>query len=226
MKSNELTGVDNQRRKFLGTFATGVAAFGLSSIAAPFKGHAENNVTGGAGEEWFNKIQGKHRIVFDVPEPNGIFPFAWPRIFLVTNEATGTPGKDCSTVVILRHNAIPYALDNRLWAKYDFNAVFKVVDPRTSKPTTKNPFWEPKPGEFKVPGVGPVPIGINELQASGVMFGVCNMALTVYSAVKKDPEEVRKDWVSGILPDIEVLPSGVWAINRAQEKGCSYCFAG
>jgi hypothetical protein len=63
------------------------------------------------------------------------------------------------------------------------------------------------------------------------MFGVCNAAMTVYSAVvaanmKQDPAVVKKDWESGLLPGIQQLPSGVWAIGRAQEHGCAYCFAG
>ncbi len=41
-----------------------------------------------------------------------------------------------------------------------------------------------------------------------------------------DPEQVKKDWLSGILPGIVLLPSGVWAVNRAQEAGFTYCFAG
>jgi hypothetical protein len=28
------------------------------------------------------------------------------------------------------------------------------------------------------------------------------------------------------LPGIKIVPAGIWALNRAQEKGCSYCFAG
>jgi hypothetical protein len=57
------------------------------------------------------------------------------------------------------------------------------------------------------------------------------MALTVYSGVVAekmglDPKEVKKDWVSGILPGVQVVPAGIWALNRAQEKGCSYVFAG
>jgi intracellular sulfur oxidation DsrE/DsrF family protein len=57
------------------------------------------------------------------------------------------------------------------------------------------------------------------------------MALTVYSGVvaqslNLDPREVKKDWVSGLLPGIQAVPAGIWAINRAQEHGCSYCFAG
>jgi hypothetical protein len=57
------------------------------------------------------------------------------------------------------------------------------------------------------------------------------MALTVYSgavaqSLNLDPVEVKKDWLTGILPGIKVLPAGIWAINRAQERGCTYCFAG
>jgi len=57
------------------------------------------------------------------------------------------------------------------------------------------------------------------------------MAITVYSAaiaeaMKLDPEVVKKDWLSGILPGVQVMPAGIWAINRAQEKGCSYVFTG
>ena len=76
-----------------------------------------------------------------------------------------------------------------------------------------------------------VDIGINELQQSGVQFVVCNAAITVYSAAyaeqnKLNAEEVKKDWESGLLPGVTVVPSGVWALGRAQENKCAYCFAG
>jgi hypothetical protein len=29
-----------------------------------------------------------------------------------------------------------------------------------------------------------------------------------------------------VIPTIQIVPSGVWAVNRAQKAGCSYCFAG
>ena len=41
-----------------------------------------------------------------------------------------------------------------------------------------------------------------------------------------DPAAVKKEWVAGVLPGIQVVPSGVWAVGRAQEHGCAYCFAG
>ena len=82
-------------------------------------------------------------------------------------------------------------------------------------------------GDFKVPGIGAVDIGINDLQASGVQFCVCNMAITVYSAIvamqtNGKAEDIKKDWTDNLLPGIQVVPSGVWALGRAQEKQCSY----
>ena len=57
------------------------------------------------------------------------------------------------------------------------------------------------------------------------------MALTVYSSMvaKKmnlDAAKVKDEWVAGVFPGIQIVPSGVWAVNRAQEHGCTYCYAG
>jgi hypothetical protein len=226
----------NRRRRFLGTLLTGVAALGMTSFADPLKLGGEKGIAGKSrdfsdADEWFTRIKGKHRIIFDSTGPKDIFPFAWPRIFLLTNAGTGTPEKDCSIVVVLRHESVPFALQDNLWEKYKFGEMFKVTDPVSKAPSIRNPFWKPAPGTFKVPGFGPVPIGINELQDSGVMFCVCNAAITVYSAVAAgqmnlDPDEVKKEWLAGVLPNVQVMPSGVWAVGRAQEHGCAYCFAG
>jgi intracellular sulfur oxidation DsrE/DsrF family protein len=221
------------RREFLSSVAVSAAALGLGSLAtlnAQAGGQSDNRLYADA-DEWFNQIKGKHKLVFDVTEPNGLFPFAWPKIFLLTNEKTGTPAKECNAVVVLRHGGIPYAFEHRLWEKYKFGENFKVKDPKTNAASVRNIHWQSKPDDFKVPGIGPVPLGISDLQASGVMFCVCDVAITVYSAaiaggMGLDPATVRQDWVSGLLPGVQVVPSGVWAVGRAQEKGCGYCFAG
>jgi intracellular sulfur oxidation DsrE/DsrF family protein len=227
MKKNEST----SRRNFIGTLAAGATA-GMYAIPSPlFGGNAPNEMAEDDPDAWFNKIKGKHRIVFDCTRPHEIFPFAWPRVFLMTNDHTGTPATECGVVVVLRHDAIPYAFEDKLWQAYGFGEMFKADDPLTKAPAIRNPFMKPKTGDFSVPGIGNVAIGINELQESGVMFCVCDAAITVYTAVaagnlKKDPAEVKKEWLGSLLPGIQVVPSGVWAVGRAQEKGCGYCFAG
>lgn len=221
------------RRNFLGALATGAVAIGVSSLVSPLHLQAGaagiNTVTPEEDPDaWFAKVKGKHRIVFDATHPKEIFPFAWPRVFLLTNEATGTPPTDCGVVVILRHAAIAYAFEDKLWSKYKFGEMFEANDPKTKAPSLRNPFWKPEKGAFKIPGFGEVSIGIDELQASGVMFCVCDAAITVYSAtaagkMNTDAAALKKEWLTGLLPGIQPVPSGVWAVGRAQEHGCSYC---
>ncbi len=219
------------RREFLGKIAAGAGVIGMLNIPSSVKAIPSLLQQTNDADEWFKKIKGKHRVVFDATRPHEMMPFAWPRVFLMTNQATGTPEKDNSVVVVLRHDAIPYAFEDRIWAKYKFGELFKTDDKETKAPYVRNPFAKPKPGEYKIPGIGPVAIGINELQASGVMFAVCSAAMTVYSAVaadsmKMDATAVMQEWKSGLLPGIQIVPSGVWALGRAQEHGCSYIFAG
>jgi intracellular sulfur oxidation DsrE/DsrF family protein len=234
MNTNE-TKEGTNRRNFLGSLATGAAAVGLTTIApslSAFAGEAKfDQKAYGDPEEIFKKITGKHKIVFDSPHPHEIYPFAWPRVFLLTNEATGTANKDCSVMVVLRHSSIGYAMEDRLWAKYGLGKMFGANDPETKEPATRNPFWKPKAGAFIVPGVGELLIGVNQLQDNGVLFVVCAAAINVYSyaaaqAMNMKHEDVKNDFLSGVLPGIQPVPSGVWALGRAQEKGCGYIFAG
>ena len=224
----------NHRRGFLSSLAAGATVLGLSPFATHFNVKAETQSAlppVSDADAWFNQIKGKHRMVFDATHPHEVFPFAWPRVFLSTNVGSGTTEKDCTAVVVLRHTAMAYAFENKVWEKYNFGGVFKVEDQSTKAASKYNPFWQPPVGHYKIPGIGDVAIGINELQESGVMFCVCDVAITVYSTVvaenmKKDAAEVKRDWLDGLLPKIQVVPSGVWGLGRAQEHGCSYCFTG
>jgi intracellular sulfur oxidation DsrE/DsrF family protein len=223
MKQNN-TSDASPRRKFLQTIATGATALGLATVLPAFQQvqagtsrlFNENDPT---PDEWFRKLNGKHKMVFDVTGPHEIFPFVWPKVFMLSNAATGTPEKECN------------AVSDIVWAKYKFGEFFKINDPKTKQPAVRNPFWNPGPDDFKIPGMGSVAIGINNLQESGVSFCVCNMAMTVNSTViagmmNMDAEAVKKDWTDNVLPGIAMMPSGVWAVGRAQEHGCAYCFVG
>lgn len=236
-----------QRRGFLRDVATGAAAIGITAVASSFKFITQQDKAGSIkllnakdpADVWFDKVKGTHRVVFDSTEPNQIMPFVWPRIFLVTNAATGSPESDCGVVVVLRHESIGYAFNDKVWAKYNFGEVFKAADPgpawqvpdAKTAGKTRNPFYMSKLGDFAAPGFGAVPISIPELQESGVMFCVCNAAMTVYSNVlagqmNMKAEDVMNEWKANLIPGIQIVPSGVWAVGRAQEHGCQYIFAG
>jgi len=226
----ELTTFTTHRRGFLGRLAAGAAAFGLGGVVSPLRAAQPRSQEVSANPEfeaWLNKITGKHKMIFDVPEPNKGFAFAWARVFLnTTNEAYGTTDAENSVVVVLRHSGIPFAMKDSMWAKYPFGEVFKITDPKTQAPAVRNPVANMQPGDFPIGGVG-----IDELLAKGALVGVCSIALTLNAGMiaKKlgtDGAAVKQEWVASLFPGVQIVPSGVIAVNRAQEKGCAYCFAG
>lgn len=213
------------RRSFLGRIAMAAAAMGLGgSVPATLAGEQPRPQSSGTDPEldsWFGKITGKHRQVFDAPAAAGGVSAIWPRVYLLTMGAT-YPNEPGTAVVILRHEAIPLAMNDSLWAKYKFGEMFNVKPGGTA--ATANPY-------AVITGL-PIPgLGISELLKSGVLVGVCNAALTVYSgaAAKQmtmDAAAVKKEWIAGLYPGVQVVPSGVMAVGRTQELGCTYCFAG
>ncbi len=217
----------NSRRNFISTPAAGPAtAAGISTIgfAKPRLLVAAN---GSDAEAWFKNAKGKHRIVYDASEPHAGLPFIWSWVFYQTNNETGVADKDMTAMVVLRHNAMPFALVVRLWKKYNLGEVFILIDNKTKKPSLRNLYYQPGDGDFPASNID----GIQKMQDRGAMFCVCNMALKVYAgivagATNLNAEEVYQDWKSGVLKGIQIVPSGVWAVGRSQEHGFAYCYAG
>lgn len=217
------------RRGFLGNLATtalGVAALNLpmQQLIAQSK-QKSGPSTDAEFEKWLGRIKGKHKQVFDAPSTNGGLPLAWARVFLMSNKQIGVPEKDATSILVLRHDAIPFAMKSELWEKYSFGETFNVTNMMTKARVTTNVFWQPKE-ELPLPGMS-----LDKLLESGVLVGVCDLALTfnsmhVAEKMKMDAADIKKDWVAGIFPGIQIVPSGVLAINRAQERGCTYCYAG
>ena len=221
------TNTKNSRRKFIGTLATGATA-SISAISSPLFASTkfDANLASDA-DAWMDNVKGSHRVVYDAPEPHAGFPFIWSWVYYQTNNQTGINDNDMTAMVVLRHNAIPFALKDQLWKKYGFGELFGVVDNTTGVSALRNPYYQPKEGDYPMPGIE----GIKQLQSRGAMFCVCEMALTVYSGMAAQqmelkPEEVKEEWVNGVLPGIQIVPSGVWALTRAQKKDCGYIYAG
>jgi intracellular sulfur oxidation DsrE/DsrF family protein len=69
------------------------------------------------------------------------------------------------------------------------------------------------------------------LQKRGVVFTVCGMALRrrATEAAQRSgatAEAVRQEWRAGLLPGVIEVAAGVVAVNRTQERGFSYVYAG
>lgn len=219
----------DSRRQFLGTLAAGAAGGSLAAFVSPL--HAAippNPKLVDEADEWLKaNIKGDQRIVFDGPEPHDAYPIIWTWAYYLTNNQTEVEDSNMTGVCVLRHNAIPFAMGDDLWSKYKFGEVFNITNPATQAAAVVNPYYEPKEGAFPIPVID----GIKGLQDRGALFCVCDLALTVYSSnianmMGMDPEAVKEEWVAGVLPGIQIVPSGVWALGRAQKYGAGYIYAG
>jgi intracellular sulfur oxidation DsrE/DsrF family protein len=218
----------SHRRSFLGRLSAGtLALMGIATIE-PRTLDAQPLPNSGAGvDDWLNAITGTYRQFFDAVSVNEGFPFSFAMTFMNTiGETYKVSDKDISAVVGLRHFSIPLAFNDSIWAKYKLGEMLKINDPVTKAPAVRNPYAYAKEGELLFPGMA-----FEKIQARGAMFTVCNVALTVLSSVAAQnaglPKDAAKqDWIANMFKGVNVVPSGVFAVNRAQKKGCTYCFAG
>jgi hypothetical protein len=224
MSQNAVGATGTPRRSFLGGIAAGAAALVVgrwskaSAEIAPLTAPA-------LGDEWLTKIKGKHRQVFDCTSANEGFGVAfglnWADTVKDTLKATDA---DITPVVILRHFAMPLAMNDKIWAKYKIGELLNLKDPKTNAFATRNIFQDNVPLHPN--------LTYSQLVANrGMVIGACNLALTVVSGMTAPKAGVtadvaKKEWTAGLLPGLVLVPSGVYAVNRAQETGCTYCYGG
>jgi intracellular sulfur oxidation DsrE/DsrF family protein len=225
--------VATDRREFLERVTAGAMTLAVASasVAVPFAAaYAATSQPGSTirapwSDAWLDKIKGKHKQFFDAVSPNEGFPLAFAGGFLNLNhEAYGLEDKDLTAVVGLRHTAMPLALPDEVWTKYKIGEAMQFKDKATGAIATRNPYLyangTPLPG-----------VDIPTLMKRGVVFTVCNVALTVISGICAknagvSKEDAKAEWTQKLLPGTTLVPIGVMAVNLAQERGCTYCYGG
>ena len=119
---------------------------------------------------------------------------------------------------------MPLLVNDDIWAKYKIGAALKINDPKTNAPATRNIFYN---DILLHPGMT-----YNTLIADQrIVMCACNVALTVLSsmtgaAIGVPAEKAKAEWMEGLFKGAYVVPSGVYAVHRAQMTGCTYCSAG
>src|SRR5207245_6224533 len=162
------------RRGFLGrvaaTAAAGVA--GLTPLRLEAHPSSRDHVGVDASfETWLNRINGKHKMLFDAPEVNDGMPVVWPRVWLNgNNENYATKDADNSAVVVLRHSAIPIAMQDAVWVKYKLGEAFSIKEGEA--PATRNIFAD----VMRLPLAA---TGLQAVLASGGQVRCCHVALAV-----------------------------------------------
>ena len=211
-----------QRRSFLARLGLGAAA-----LLAGNTTRAEALGTPSPGDPWLGPLSGKHKMYFDATSVNGGFPMAYAMNWLNTAPgAYNAKESEFSAVIGARHVSAVLGLNDAMWAKYNIGEFSKVTDPQTKAMARRNIFYNNQPGDLPWPGAA-----IDKLQGRGVHMVACGAALGALSGMLGAPVGVaadvaKADFMANLLPGVVVVPSGVFAVAYAHEKGLAYCFAG
>lgn len=220
------------RREFVEQFTIGAAALGGIPLAGGVTGllDAARPAQPATAENWdlswVNKLTGKHKAVFDVPEVESGYG-VW-RATIWTNQyrdVLGVPAQSLSPVVVLRHHGIVLAMQQGFWDKYEIGKAKSVTHPATMAPTDRNP-------ALLSSARGEIPAEYDSfaldkyLERGGITLA-CNLALQDCADLIKSkdgvtPEVARKQAIGWMVPGVILQPSGVFGVLRAQEAGCGY----
>lgn len=175
-------------------------------------------------DAWLARMDGEHRQFFDAPAPAGGIGLVHVLNYYDTyNKAYGVPDAAIDAVLTFYGGTTLYAVNDAAWAKYRIGEFLETVDPATKAPAVVNP-WRARP---TILGMSLPQASIEALQRRGATFIVCDNALTVIAGMLAnarglEPAAVYADLRASILPDVELIPGMVIAVEQAHRAGLSY----
>ena len=176
---------------------------------------------------WTAKLNGKKlRTVFDAPEINSALALHQANAVINNyRDVAGIPENDLGLVVVIRHRAIPMAFNDAIWEKYEAGVDLKLKDPTTGAPAKRNPVLSVTKEDKH--GLVDHETSLNSLYDRGVIFLGCNNAAMgwAYMLAKKSGakvDDVKQELKANVIPGMTLLPTGIFAVVRAQNVGCSY----
>jgi intracellular sulfur oxidation DsrE/DsrF family protein len=133
----------------------------------------------------------------------------------------GVPENQFSLAVVTHGPAIQGLFRDDVWQKLALGAFYKVNDPKTSAPATRNIYLSAQDGE-------PADAVVPDLMKRGVTFVVCNVAVRNLSKkLARDgatPDAVYADLAAGLVPGAFLVPDVFVSMQRAQKRGIAYVF--
>jgi hypothetical protein len=217
------------RRSFLGRLGAVVLGSTVASLAAardqPAVAHWQP--TRHAQDDWFDQLPGEHRFLFDTTTPEGVdLAIRFARNYYLANELKyGLKDKDLAVVIVARHRSTPFGFNDRIGGKYGKQlskaATFK--DPKTRKPPTVNTYATPG-GESAQAGP------LDALIKRGVQIAVCEFSTREIAGVISSSQGVATETIftelaANLISNARLVPAGIVAVNRAQERGYSFVYA-
>lgn len=175
-------------------------------------------------DNWLKGLNGKHRQLFDSPAPGGgIMLIHMLNYYDTLVRDYHLKDADVDAVGTFYGTTTFYGVNDAMWAKYRLGEFLETNDPATGKPATSNP-WRTTPN---VLGMSLPQASVESLQKRGATFIICNNALGIFAGMlakarNLDADVVYKDLKANILPNVELVPGMVVAIDQAHAAGLSY----
>lgn len=211
---------DHSRREFLGSLSVITAASVTNlSVPTPRERSADKwNMS------WLDKLErSKYKAVFDSTAlADGAALDLAAGIWNDFAEVYGSGDSACM-VVVMRQLGQVMAFNDAMWAKYEIGLERKVNDPATKSPATRNPFATSQTTD----PAWQLDSRLDALYKRGAIFLVCNRASMNWAnsaaeRTKRPVEEVRADIQQNLVPGAFLMPTGVFALVRAQNAGCAF----
>lgn len=213
----------SDRRMFLARIGVGAGVVGASLIGCPEAraAHASWRPARHPQDDWFDKIPGVHRVVFDTTTPEEMrSALRYAQNYYQANQnAYGLQDDHLAVVIIARHTSTPFAYNDAIWAKYgkQLSERMEFTDPKTKQPPTVN--------LFATRGDASTEAGrMVDLTKRGVQFAVCEMSTQdlagmIAQATGADAGAIAKEIGANLVANARLVPAGIVAANRAQERG-------
>lgn len=223
------TQLTTARRLFLGRLGALVVGTTVANsfAAAQDLPAARWQPTRHAQDDWFDRLPGEHRFLFDTTTPEGMdLAIRFARNYYVANQqAYGLEDKDLAVVIVARHRSTSFGYNDRIWAKYgkQLSELAKFSDPTTKKPPTVN-IYATAGGESVQAGP------LDALIKNGVRIAVCEMSTREIAGMIGSSIGVASDTIftelgANLVNNARFVPAGIVAVNRAQERGYSFVYA-
>jgi len=215
------------RRSFLTQLGVGVGFAGAAAVSSPeamaqAAADAQWKPARHAQDDWYDKIPGTHRYVFDTSTAEGI---GWALQFAnnyynTSEQAYSLKDSDLAVIIVARHKATSFAYNDAIWAKYGKQIAEQAefMDPKTKEAPKINVYGPA--GETAQAG------RMEALIKKGAQFAVCStstrgIATRIAKANNLEVDAVVKEITSNLIGNARMVPAGVLAVNRAQEHGYS-----
>jgi intracellular sulfur oxidation DsrE/DsrF family protein len=177
-------------------------------------------------DDWLDQAPGKHRLVFDTTTADGIAEaIGFANNFMSVNQSDyGLQDNDLAVVIIARHASTPFAYNDAMWAKYGMamTGLTMFNDPKSKVAPKVNVYNSGDYGNL-LPNRG---VTLDALSKRGVQFAVCSMATRfiagmIAGAAGGNADAVTSELIANLVRNARMVPAGIVAVNRAQERGYS-----